>query len=449
MVSKVLIANRGEIALRVIRACQEMGIATVAVHSTADEKAMHVRLADESVCLGPPAAKDSYLNIAAIVSACEITGADAVHPGYGFLSENAKFVDVLDAHHITFIGPTGDHIRLMGDKITAKDKVKELGIPVVPGSDGEVLTADDAIKVGREIGYPVLVKASSGGGGRGMKVAKSDAEMKEAFSTARSEAKAAFGDDAVYIEKFLEKPRHIEIQVIADTHGNVVHLGERDCSLQRRHQKVFEEAPSTVLDDAAREDIGEIVSTAIKNLGYRGVGTVEFLYEDGQFYFIEMNTRLQVEHPVTEMITSLDLVREQIRIASGEKLNFSQADIEFHGHAVECRINAENAKTFTPSPGLISHYHAPGGLGVRMDSAAYGGYSIPPHYDSLIGKLIIYGRDRDECLMRMKRALNELVIDGIESTIPLFEELLEADDFNNADYDIHWLEHWLENSTKN
>lgn len=448
MVSKVLIANRGEIALRVIRACQEMGIATVAVHSTADEKAMHVRLADESVCLGPPAAKDSYLNIAAIVSACEITGADAVHPGYGFLSENAKFVDVLDAHHITFIGPTGDHIRLMGDKITAKDKVKELGIPVVPGSDGEVLTVEDAIKVGQDIGYPVLVKASSGGGGRGMKIARNDTEMKEAFSTARSEAKAAFGDDAVYIEKFLEKPRHIEIQVIADTHGNVAHLGERDCSLQRRHQKVFEEAPSTVLDDAAREDIGKIVSTAIKNLGYRGVGTVEFLYEDGKFYFIEMNTRLQVEHPVTEMITSLDLVREQIRIASGEKLNFTQADIEFQGHAVECRINAENAKTFTPSPGLISHYHAPGGLGVRMDSAAYGGYSIPPHYDSLIGKLIIYGRDRDECLMRMKRALNELVIDGIESTIPLFEELLEAEEFNTADYDIHWLENWLENSSE-
>ncbi|MGB0191910.1 MAG: acetyl-CoA carboxylase biotin carboxylase subunit [Candidatus Micropelagos thuwalensis] len=448
MVSKVLIANRGEIALRVIRACQEMGIATVAVHSTADEKAMHVRLADESVCLGPPAAKDSYLNIAAIVSACEITGADAVHPGYGFLSENAKFVDVLDAHHITFIGPTGDHIRLMGDKITAKDKVKELGIPVVPGSDGEVLTVEDAIKVGQDIGYPVLVKASSGGGGRGMKIARNDTEMKEAFSTARSEAKAAFGDDAVYIEKFLEKPRHIEIQVIADTHGNVAHLGERDCSLQRRHQKVFEEAPSTVLDDAAREDIGKIVSKAIKNLGYRGVGTVEFLYEDGKFYFIEMNTRLQVEHPVTEMITSLDLVREQIRIASGEKLNFTQADIEFQGHAVECRINAENAKTFTPSPGLISHYHAPGGLGVRMDSAAYGGYSIPPHYDSLIGKLIIYGRDRDECLMRMKRALNELVIDGIESTIPLFEELLEAEAFNTADYDIHWLENWLENSSE-
>ena len=448
MVSKVLIANRGEIALRVIRACQEMGIATVAVHSTADEKAMHVRLADESVCLGPPAAKDSYLNIAAIVSACEITGADAVHPGYGFLSENAKFVDVLDAHHITFIGPTGDHIRLMGDKITAKDKVKELGIPVVPGSDGEVLSVEDAIKVGQDIGYPVLVKASSGGGGRGMKIARNDTEMKEAFSTARSEAKAAFGDDAVYIEKFLEKPRHIEIQVIADTHGNVVHLGERDCSLQRRHQKVFEEAPSTVLDDAAREDIGKIVSTAIKNLGYRGVGTVEFLYEDGKFYFIEMNTRLQVEHPVTEMITGLDLVREQIRIASGEKLNFTQADIEFQGHAVECRINAENAKTFTPSPGLISHYHAPGGLGVRMDSAAYGGYSIPPHYDSLIGKLIIYGRDRDECLMRMKRALNELVIDGIESTIPLFEELLEAEAFNTADYDIHWLENWLENSSE-
>ena len=448
MVSKVLIANRGEIALRVIRACQEMGIATVAVHSTADEKAMHVRLADESVCLGPPAAKDSYLNIAAIVSACEITGADAVHPGYGFLSENAKFVDVLDAHHITFIGPTGDHIRLMGDKITAKDKVKELGIPVVPGSEGEVLSVEDAIKVGQDIGYPVLVKASSGGGGRGMKIARNDTEMKEAFSTARSEAKAAFGDDAVYIEKFLEKPRHIEIQVIADTHGNVVHLGERDCSLQRRHQKVFEEAPSTVLDDAAREDIGKIVSTAIKNLGYRGVGTVEFLYEDGKFYFIEMNTRLQVEHPVTEMITGLDLVREQIRIASGERLNFTQADIEFQGHAVECRINAENAKTFTPSPGLISHYHAPGGLGVRMDSAAYGGYSIPPHYDSLIGKLIIYGRDRDECLMRMKRALNELVIDGIESTIPLFEELLGAEAFNTADYDIHWLENWLENSSE-
>ena len=448
MVSKVLIANRGEIALRVIRACQEMGIATVAVHSTADEKAMHVRLADESVCLGPPAAKDSYLNIAAIVSACEITGADAVHPGYGFLSENAKFVDVLDAHHITFIGPTGDHIRLMGDKITAKDKVKELGIPVVPGSDGEVLTVEDAIKVGQDIGYPVLVKASSGGGGRGMKIARNDTEMKEAFSTARSEAKAAFGDDAVYIEKFLEKPRHIEIQVIADTHGNVAHLGERDCSLQRRHQKVFEEAPSTVLDDAAREDIGKIVSTAIKNLGYRGVGTVEFLYEDGKFYFIEMNTRLQVEHPVTEMITGLDLVREQIRIASGEKLNFTQADIEFQGHAVECRINAENARTFTPSPGLISHYHAPGGLGVRMDSAAYGGYSIPPHYDSLIGKLIIYGSDRDECLMRMKRALNELVIDGIESTIPLFEELLKAEAFNTADYDIHWLENWLENSSE-
>ena len=448
MVSKVLIANRGEIALRVIRACQEMGIATVAVHSTADEKAMHVRLADESVCLGPPAAKDSYLNIAAIVSACEITGADAVHPGYGFLSENAKFVDVLDAHHITFIGPTGDHIRLMGDKITAKDKVKELGIPVVPGSDGEVLTVEDAIKVGQDIGYPVLVKASSGGGGRGMKIARNDTEMKEAFSTARSEAKAAFGDDAVYIEKFLEKPRHIEIQVIADTHGNVAHLGERDCSLQRRHQKVFEEAPSTVLDDAAREDIGKIVSTAIKNLGYRGVGTVEFLYEDEKFYFIEMNTRLQVEHPVTEMITGLDLVREQIRIASGEELNFTQADIEFQGHAVECRINAENAKTFTPSPGLISHYHAPGGLGVRMDSAAYGGYSIPPHYDSLIGKLIIYGRDRDECLMRMKRALNELVIDGIESTIPLFEELLEAEAFNTADYDIHWLENWLKNSSE-
>lgn len=444
MISKVLIANRGEIALRVIRACQEMGIATVAVHSTADENAMHVRMADESVCLGPPPAAQSYLSIPAIVAACEITGADAVHPGYGFLSENAKFVDVLDAHGITFIGPTGDHIRLMGDKIAAKDKVQELGIPVVLGSDGEVLDVKDAVKVGKEIGYPVLVKASAGGGGRGMKLAKTADDMHEAFTTARSESKAAFGDDAVYIEKYLGTPRHIEVQVIADTHGNVAHLGERDCSLQRRHQKIFEEAPSTVLDNAAREDIGNIVATAIKGLGYRGVGTVEFLYENGEFYFIEMNTRLQVEHPVTEMITGIDLVREQIHIAAGEKLSFAQKDVTFSGHAVECRINAEDARTFIPSPGTISQYHPPGGLGVRIDSAVYGGYTIPPYYDSLIGKLIIYGRDRDECLMRLKRSLGEFVIDGISTTIPLFQGLLEQEEFLKADYDIHWLEQYLE-----
>ncbi len=444
MISKVLIANRGEIALRVIRACQEMGIATVAIHSTADENAMHVRMADESVCIGPPSATQSYLCIPAIVAACEVTDADAVHPGYGFLSENAKFVDVLDAHGITFIGPTGDHIRLMGDKIAAKDKVKELGIPVVPGSDGEVKDVKAATKLGQKIGYPVLVKASAGGGGRGMKLANNNDEMREAFTTARSEAKAAFGDDAVYIEKYLGQPRHIEIQVIADTHGNVAHLGERDCSLQRRHQKVFEEAPSTVLDTAAREDIGGIVAHAIKGLGYRGVGTVEFLYENGEFYFIEMNTRLQVEHPVTEMITGLDLVREQIRIAAGEKMSFTQADVKFNGHAVECRINAENARTFAPSPGTINHYHPPGGLGVRMDSAVYGGYSIPPHYDSLIGKLIIHGRDRDECLRRLRRSLSEFVIDGVNTTIPLFESLLEQEDFRQANYDIHWLEQYLD-----
>ncbi|MGC6476217.1 MAG: acetyl-CoA carboxylase biotin carboxylase subunit [Parvibaculales bacterium] len=448
MISKVLIANRGEIALRVIRACQEMGIATVAVHSTADANAMHVRLADESVCLGPAPAAQSYLCIPAIIAACEITGADAVHPGYGFLSENAKFVDVLDEHGLTFIGPEADHIRLMGDKIAAKEKVMELGIPVVPGSDGEVFSVDEALKIGQEIGYPVLVKAASGGGGRGMKLAYSNEEMQEAFTTARSEAKAAFGDDAVYIEKYLGQPRHIEIQVIADTHGNVAHLGERDCSLQRRHQKVFEEAPSTVLDDAARDKIGTIVSNAIKGLGYRGVGTVEFLFENDEFYFIEMNTRLQVEHPVTEMITGLDLVQEQIRIASGEKLRFSQKDIEFNGHAVECRINAEHPQTFVPSPGKINHYHPPGGLGVRMDSAVYGGYAIPPHYDSLIGKLIVYGQTRDECLKRLKRSLNEFVIDGVNTTIPLFEDLLTNEDFQKADYDIHWLENYLEGQNK-
>lgn len=443
MVSKVLIANRGEIALRVIRACREMGIQSVAVHSTADNNAMHVRLADESVCLGPPAAADSYLSIPAIIAACEITGADAVHPGYGFLSENAKFAQILEEHAITFIGPTAEHINLMGDKIAAKAKAIELGIPVVPGSDGEVKTVDDALVLGREMGFPVLVKAASGGGGRGMKIALTEDDLPEAFTTARSEAKAAFGDDAVYIEKYLELPRHIEIQVACDTHGNAVHLGERDCSLQRRHQKVLEEAPSTVLDEKARADIGKIVTDAMIGMNYRGVGTVEFLYEKGEFYFIEMNTRLQVEHPVTEMITGIDLVREQIRVAAGEKLSFTQDDVILSGHAIECRINAENPETFMPSPGTIQTYHPPGGLGVRMDSAVYSGYAIPPFYDSLIGKLIVYGEDRDACLMRLNRALGEFVVDGVQTTLPLFEKLLPNEDFRKADYDIHWLEKFL------
>ena len=444
MISKILIANRGEIALRVIRACREMGIQSVAVHSTADEDAMHVHLADESVCIGPPSAAQSYLSIPAIIAACEITGADAVHPGYGFLSENAKFADILDAHNICFIGPKADHIRLMGDKIAAKAKAIELGIPVVPGSDGEVKTSDDALDLARDMGFPVLVKAASGGGGRGMKIAHSQDELAEAFTTARSEAKAAFGDDAVYIEKYLEKPRHIEIQVACDSHGNAVHLGERDCSLQRRHQKVLEEAPSMVLDSAARAAIGKIVTDAMEGMQYLGVGTVEFLYEDGEFYFIEMNTRLQVEHPVTEMITGVDLVREQIRIANGERLSFSQDDLTLSGHAIECRINAENPRSFMPSPGVIQTYHPPGGLGVRMDSAVYAGYAIPPFYDSLIGKLIVHGTDRKDCLMRLYRALYECAIDGVETTLPLFDDLLENEDFQNADYDIHWLENFLE-----
>ena len=446
MLEKILIANRGEIALRVIRACREMGIASVAVHSSADEQAMHVRLADESVCIGPPPAANSYLNIAAIVSACEITAAQAVHPGYGFLSENARFAEILEEHGINFIGPKSEHIRLRGDKIAAKAKAIELGIPVVPGSDGEVGSVDEAVKLGREMGFPVLVKAASGGGGRGMKIAHAEADLREAFTTARSEAKAAFGDDAVYIEKYLEKPRHIEIQVVCDAHGTAVHLGERDCSLQRRHQKVLEEAPSTVLDAAARAEIGSIVTRAMEGMGYLGVGTVEFLYEEGKFYFIEMNTRLQVEHPVTEMITGIDLVREQIRIASGEKLSFSQSDVVLNGHAVECRINAENPKTFTPSPGTIQTYHPPGGYGVRMDSAVYSGYDIPPYYDSLIGKLIVHGSDREACLNRLQRALKEFVVDGISTTLPLFDDLLQNDDFRKADYNIHWLEKFLADS---
>ncbi|MSP94729.1 MAG: acetyl-CoA carboxylase biotin carboxylase subunit [Alphaproteobacteria bacterium] len=443
MFEKILIANRGEIALRINRAAKEMGIATVAVHSTADAEAMHVRLADESVCIGPPPAAQSYLNIPAIISACEITGADAIHPGYGFLSENAHFADIVKAHGITFIGPQPEHIRLMGDKIAAKKAVKELGIPTVPGSDGAIESDAVAIKFANEIGYPVLVKAAAGGGGRGMKLAHSAAELPLALSAARSEAKAAFGDDAVYLEKYLEKPRHIEIQVIADSHGKVLHLGERDCSLQRRHQKVWEEAPSPALNVPARNEIGKVVTDALKKLGYLGVGTVEFLYDNGKFYFIEMNTRLQVEHPVTELVTGLDLVREQIRIADGSALDFEQDDIVIAGHAIECRINAENAFTFQPSPGRISDFHAPGGLGVRMDSAAYAGYRIPPYYDSLIGKLIVHGKNRNECLMRLRRALDELVVGGIDTTIPLFQEMIKQPDILDGEYDIHWLERFL------
>ncbi|MDZ4381552.1 MAG: acetyl-CoA carboxylase biotin carboxylase subunit [Parvibaculum sp.] len=443
MFEKVLIANRGEIALRIHRACREMGIKTVAVHSTADADAMHVRLANESVCIGPAPASESYLNIPAIISACEITGADAVHPGYGFLSENAKFADILAAHGIAFIGPSGDHIRLMGDKIQAKVTARKLGIPCVPGSDGAIRTDEEAYKVAEETGYPVLVKAAAGGGGRGMKVARSKGELSSALSTARAEAKAAFGDDSLYMEKYLGQPRHIEVQVIADAHGNVAHLGERDCSLQRRHQKVLEECPSPALNAQQRDEIGGIVSRAIKGLGYLGVGTVEFLFEEGQFFFIEMNTRLQVEHPITEAVTGIDLVREQIRIAAGMEMSFRQEDIQFSGHAIECRINAEDPKTFAPSPGTIKDFHTPGGLGVRVDSAVYSGYRIPPYYDSLIGKLVVSGRNRNECLMRLRRTLHEFVIDGIKTTIPLFQDLVNEPDFINGEYHIHWLEDFL------
>ena len=443
MFDKILIANRGEIALRVLRACRELGIHTVAVHSTADADAMHVKLADESVCIGPPAAKDSYLNIPAIVSACEITGAEAVHPGYGFLSENAKFAEILTEHDIKFIGPSAENIRTMGDKIEAKRTAKSLGIPVVPGSEGGVATVEDARKVARDIGYPVIIKATAGGGGRGMKVARNESDLEVAVSTAQTEAKAAFGNGEVYIEKYLEKPRHIEIQVLGDGKGNAVHLGERDCSLQRRHQKVWEEAHSPALNAQQRDDIGGRVARAMADLGYEGVGTIEFLYENGEFYFIEMNTRLQVEHPVTEMITGLDLVQEQIRVASGATLSMTQADIQFAGHAIECRINAENAQTFTPSPGRVDAVHFPGGLGVRIDSALYSGYRIPPYYDSLIGKLIVFGKTRTECMMRLKRALSEFVVEGVETTIPLFQRLLAEHDIIDGNYDIHWLEKFL------
>ncbi len=449
MFQKILIANRGEIALRVLRAAKELGISTVAVHSTADANAMHVRLADESVCIGPPPSRDSYLNIHQIVAACEITGADAIHPGYGFLSENAKFAEILEAHNITFIGPRAEHIRIMGDKIEAKRTAKRLGIPVVPGSDGAVTNEKDAERIAREIGYPVLIKAASGGGGRGMKVARSQSELATALATASTEAAAAFGDDAVYIEKYLDKPRHIEVQVMGDGAGKAIHLGERDCSLQRRHQKVWEEANSPALNAEERARIGAVCANAVGDLGYSGAGTVEFLYENGEFYFIEMNTRLQVEHPVTEAITGLDLVHEQIRIASGGGLSMKQEDVRFSGHAIECRINAENPVTFTPSPGTITHYHTPGGLGIRVDSAVYQGYRIPPYYDSLIGKLIVHGRNRVECMMRLRRALDEFVVDGIDTTLPLFRELVGNPDIANGDYDIHWLEHHLADRAAN
>jgi acetyl-CoA carboxylase biotin carboxylase subunit len=443
MFDKVLIANRGEIALRVQRACKELGIQTVAVHSTADANAMHVRLADESVCIGPPAAAESYLNIPALLAACEITGADAVHPGYGFLSENARFAEILEEHDITFIGPTSEHIRLMGDKIKAKETAQKLGIPVVPGSAGAVTTDAEAKKIARAIGYPVLVKAAAGGGGRGMKVALSEEHLSVALATARAESKAAFGDDALYMEKYLQKPRHIEIQVIGDGRGNAIHLGERDCSLQRRHQKIWEEAPSPALNTSQRQEIGQTVADAIGAMSYRGVGTVEFLYENGEFFFIEMNTRLQVEHPVTEMITGIDLVIEQLLVASGSPLSLKQEELRFDGHAIECRINAENPATFMPSPGRITYFHPPGGLGVRVDSAVYAGYTIPPYYDSLIGKLIVHGKNRNECLMRLRRALGEFVIDGIETTIPLFNRLIVEPDIVDGIYDIHWLEKYL------
>ena len=440
MFEKVLIANRGEIALRIHRACREMGIRTVVVHSTADSDAMAVRLADEAVCIGPPAARDSYLNIPALLSAATITGCDAIHPGIGFLAENARFAEMVEEHGFAFIGPTAQHIRVMGDKIAAKDAVKATGLPVVPGSDGAVDTVDEAQALARGMGYPVLVKATAGGGGKGMKVAMTDAELPEAYSMARSEARAAFGNDSVYVEKYLDHPRHIEIQLLADSHGNVVHFGERDCSIQRRHQKVIEEAPSPALNAEERAFIGGLAADTARKLGYRGVGTMEFLYQDGKFYFIEMNTRLQVEHPITEEISGIDLVREQIRVATGAPLGYTQDDIVFQGHAIECRINAEDPETFVPSPGRIDGYHAPGGLGVRVDSAIYDGYRIPPHYDSLIAKLIVRGSTRNECLMRLRRALEEYVIDGVKTTLPLHARLIAEPDFINGDYDIRWLE---------
>ena len=443
MFEKVLIANRGEIALRIHRACREMGIRTVAVHSTVDADAMHVRLADESVCIGPAASRDSYLNMPAIISAANITGADAIHPGIGFLSENATFASMVEEHGMTFIGPSPEHLALMGDKVQAKDAAIRFGIPVVPGSEGEIKDDVEALKVAKATGFPVLIKAAAGGGGKGMKVANDESELKAAFSMARAEAKASFGNDAVYMEKYLSHPRHIEMQILADNHGNVVHLGERDCSLQRRHQKVLEEAPSPALNAEQREHIGEVSIKAMKKMGYRSVGTIEFLFQDGKFYFIEMNTRLQVEHPVSEMITGIDLVREQIRVASGAPLGFTQSDVAINGHAIECRINAEDPETFLPSPGRITDFHASGGLGVRVDSALYSGYKVPSNYDSLIAKLVVHGRTRNECLMRLRRSLEEMVIGGIKTNIPLHHKLIAAPDFINGAYDIRWLEKFV------
>ncbi|HZF44907.1 MAG TPA: acetyl-CoA carboxylase biotin carboxylase subunit [Sphingomonadaceae bacterium] len=443
-ITRLLIANRGEIALRIHRAAHEMGIETVAVHSTADADAMHVRLADQAICIGPPAAADSYLNIAAIISAAEISGADAIHPGYGFLSENAKFAEIVEAHGITWIGPKPEHIRTMGDKVEAKRTAGALGLPLVPGSDGAISDPKLAAKIAEEIGYPVIIKAASGGGGRGMKVCTSPDQLETLMAQAGNEAKAAFGDATVYLEKYLGNPRHIEFQVFGDGNGNAIHLGERDCSLQRRHQKVMEEAPSPVLSSEDRERMGGIVAKAMAEMGYRGAGTIEFLWEDGEFYFIEMNTRLQVEHPVTEAITGVDLVREQIRVADGKPLSVTQEELEFKGHAIECRINAEDPWTFAPSPGKIKAYHAAGGMHVRVDSGLYAGYSIPPYYDSMIAKLIVYGRTREGCIMRLKRALKEMVIEGVKTTIPLHEALLEQPDILDGDYSIKWLEEWLE-----
>ncbi|HYZ32651.1 MAG TPA: acetyl-CoA carboxylase biotin carboxylase subunit [Crenalkalicoccus sp.] len=443
MFGKVLIANRGEIALRVHRACQEMGIRTVAVHSTADNSAMHVRLADESVCIGPPAARDSYLNVAAILSAAAITGADAIHPGYGFLSENARFAEMVEAHGMAFIGPAPEHIRIMGDKVAAKAAMRRLGVPLVPGSDGALASLEEARGVAAAIGYPVLLKAAAGGGGRGMKVAEDEPGLEEAWRVARAEAKAAFGDDSVYLEKYLDRPRHIELQVLADSHGNVIHFGERDCSLQRRHQKLVEEAGSPILSPAQRDALGAQVTRALREIGYRNAGTLEFLWQDGRFAFIEMNTRLQVEHPVTEMICGVDLVKEQIRIAAGERLGYGQSEIRFQGHAIECRITAEDPESFVPSPGRVTTFHAPGGLGVRVDSALYSGYAVPPHYDSLIAKLVVHGTSRREAIARLRRALQEMVVDGIHTTIPLHLAILEDPEFVRGDYTIHWLERFV------
>ena len=448
MFDKILIANRGEIALRVMRAAKELGIATVAVYSTADRDAMHVKLADESVCIGPPPARDSYLNIPAIVAACEITGADAVHPGYGFLAENARFAEILEEHDIGFIGPKAEHIRMMGDKIEAKRTAQSLGIPCVPGSEGAVRDEAEARKIAAAIGYPVIVKAAAGGGGRGMKIARGPDDIADAIEAARIEARTAFGSDSVYLEKYLAKPRHIEVQVLGDTQGHAIHLGERDCSLQRRHQKVWEEGPSPALNPEQRESIGGIVAKAMAELGYVGAGTVEFLYEDGKFFFIEMNTRVQVEHPVTEMITGIDIINEQIKIAAGSPLSVAQDDVRILGAAIECRINAEHPRTFQPSPGRIAYFHPPGGLGIRVDSAAYQGYVIPPYYDSLVGKLIVHGRTRTEALMRLRRALDEFVVEGVETTLPLFRELVRNADVQNGQYDIHWLEAFLKGEAK-